>query len=316
MLDVLETAALPEQALPVGATLGQLTAEAADDLGLTTDCMFAVGMIDAYAGALGTLGRSLKDNPQHRLAVIAGTSTCHIGALPQRFEVPGVWGPYPGALCDGYIANEGGQSVTGALLDHIVALFSAGKELGSDPHGAMSALLLERLAEGDPAPETHMLPDFIGNRSPFANPDIRGKITGLTLDDPRESFIKIYWAAATALIYGTRLIIERMNAHGYAINTLHLSGGHNRSPLLRKLYADGTGCRVVLSQAPEPVLLGAAVSAFAPFSDGDVLAVANSLAPGEDILEPDLASKAMHDARYRAFLALYTDMVSPALDPS
>ena len=77
------------------------------------------------------------------------------------------------------------------------------------------------------------------------------------------------------------------------------------SPLLRKLYADGTGCRIVLSQAREPVLLGAAVAAMAPFGSGDVLAVANALEPGEDILEPDAAYRAMHEERYEAFKALY-----------
>ncbi|MGP5327692.1 FGGY family pentulose kinase [Vreelandella titanicae] len=305
MQDVLECARLPDQALPVGVALGQLTEEAADDLGLTTRCTFAVGMIDAYAGALGTLGRSLADAPERRLAVIGGTSTCHIGAQPVRREVPGVWGPYPGALCDGFVANEGGQSITGALLDHLAALFSASSEFGDDLHGALSDLLLERLASGDPAPDTHVCPDFIGNRSPLADPEIRGSITGLTLDTPRESFIKVYWAAATSLVYGTRAIIERMNSHGYAIDTLHLSGGHGRSALLRKLYADGTGCRVVLADAPEPVLLGVAVAALAAQANGEMLSVANGLAPGEQTLEPDQAMQALHTARYAAFKKLY-----------
>ncbi|MGP9765190.1 FGGY family pentulose kinase [Halomonas sp. AOP13-D3-9] len=306
MQDVLERARLPDQARPVGVTLGQLTEAAAAELGLTTGCTFAVGMIDAYAGALGTLGRSLSDAPERRLAVIGGTSTCHIGAQPERREVPGVWGPYPGALCSGFVANEGGQSITGALLDHLVAMFAAGSEFGEDVHCTLSELLLERLENGDPAPHTHVCPDFIGNRSPLADPEIRGAITGLTLDTPRESFIKVYWAAATALVYGTRAIIERLNAHGYAIDTLHLSGGHGRSALLRKLYADGTGCRVILSDAPEPVLLGAAVAAMAAKTDGDVLSVANDLSPGEQVLEPDSGAYELHAARYTAFKALYT----------
>ncbi|WP_342594905.1 FGGY family pentulose kinase [Salinicola lusitanus] len=305
MTDVLERAALPDRAAAVGEPLGRLSEKAAAELGLTTDCLFAVGMIDAYAGAMGTLGRSLDAHSAHRLAVIAGTSTCHIGAQPERREVPGVWGPYPGALCDGFVANEGGQSLTGALLDHIVDLFSAGSEFGDDPHGALSELLLERLATGDPAPDLHVRPDFIGNRSPLADPDIRGAIVGLTLESPTETFIKVYWAAATALVYGTRAIIERMNANGYAIDTLHLSGGHNRSPLLRKLYADGTGCRVMLSEAPEPVLLGVAVAAMAPWRDGDLLAVARALAPGEGVLEPDPAARDMHEKRYAAFRELF-----------
>ena len=305
MQDVLERARLPEHALPVGVALGQLTEEAAADLGLTTRCTFAVGMIDAYAGALGTLGRSLADAPERRLAVIGGTSTCHIGAQPVRREVPGVWGPYPGALCDGFVANEGGQSITGALLDHLATLFSAGSTFGDDLHGELSDLLLARLAAGDPAPNTHVCPDFIGNRSPLADSDIRGAITGLTLDTPRESFIKVYWAAATSLVYGTRAIIERMNAHGYAIDTLHLSGGHGRSALLRKLYADGTGCRVVLADAPEPVLLGVAVAALAAQANGDVLSVATGLAPGEQVLAPDMAMQTLHTLRYAAFKQLY-----------
>ena len=305
MQDVLERARLPDRALPVGVALGQLTEEAANDLGLTTRCTFAVGMIDAYAGALGTLGRSLADTPERRLAVIGGTSTCHIGAQPERREVPGVWGPYPGALCDGFVANEGGQSITGALLDHLAALFSAGSEFGDDLHGTLSDLLLERLASDDPAPDTHVCPDFIGNRSPLADPEIRGTITGLTLDTPRESFIKVYWAAATSLVYGTRAIIERLNAHGYAIDTLHLSGGHGRSALLRKLYADGTGCRVVLADAPEPVLLGVAVAALASQANGEVLSIAKGLTPGEQILEPDQAMQALHASRYAAFKKLY-----------
>ena len=305
MQDVLERARLPDEALPVGVTLGQLTQAAAEDLGLTTRCRFSVGMIDAYAGALGTLGRSLTDAPEKRLAVIGGTSTCHIGAQPERREVPGVWGPYPGALSAGFVANEGGQSITGALLDHLVAMFAAGSEFGDDVHGTLSELLLERLDNGDPAPHTHVCPDFIGNRSPLADPDIRGAITGLTLESPRESFIKIYWAAATALVYGTRAIIERLNAHGYAIDTLHLSGGHARSALLRKLYADGTGCRVILSEAPEPVLLGAAVAALGAKEEGNVLGVAAGLTPGEHVLAPDPAMFALHAARYTTFKTLY-----------
>lgn len=306
MQDVLKQAQLPDTALPVGAPLGNLTAKAAADLGLSTNCLFAVGMIDAYAGALGTLGRSLEDHPERRLAVIGGTSTCHIAAQQARCEVPGVWGPYPGALCDGYIANEGGQSVTGALLDYLVSVFSAGVALGDNPHGKLSSILLEKLAEqGDVAPQVHVLPDFIGNRSPLANPDIRGKIVGLTLESPEETLEKVYWAAATALVYGTRMIIERMNTHGYAIDTLHLSGGHRHSPLLRKLYADGTGCKLVLSEAPEPVLLGAAIAAMNGVESAGLFEIMARLEPGETILEPEAEMQAMHAARYQAFLGLY-----------
>ena len=41
---------------PSGSDLGPLTPQAAAELGLTTNCRVATGVIDAYAGALGTLG--------------------------------------------------------------------------------------------------------------------------------------------------------------------------------------------------------------------------------------------------------------------
>lgn len=34
--------------------------------------------------------------------------------------VPGVWGPYLNAMLSNYWLNEGGQSATGSLVDHIV----------------------------------------------------------------------------------------------------------------------------------------------------------------------------------------------------
>ena len=34
--------------------------------------------------------------------------------------VEGVWGPYYGAMIEGLWLNEGGQSATGKLIDHVI----------------------------------------------------------------------------------------------------------------------------------------------------------------------------------------------------
>ena len=52
--------------------------------------------------------------------MIAGTSTCHMAASPEQRRIPGVWGPYFGAMLPGLWLNEAGQSATRALLDHIL----------------------------------------------------------------------------------------------------------------------------------------------------------------------------------------------------
>ncbi len=111
---VLEEGRAGRRVAPLGASAGNLTAAAAAHLGLTARAAVAVGIIDAHAGGLGTLGNA---SPLcEELAIIAGTSACHMAVSPAPCFVPGVWGPYLGAMVPGMWLSEGGQSAAGALL--------------------------------------------------------------------------------------------------------------------------------------------------------------------------------------------------------
>ena len=46
--------------------------------------------------------------------------------------VPGVWGPYYSAMVPGYWLNEGGQSVSGKLIDHVIESHPANQTLKTD----------------------------------------------------------------------------------------------------------------------------------------------------------------------------------------
>ncbi len=70
--------------------------------------------------------------------------------------------------------------------------------------------------------------------------------------------------------------MDALNAHGYEIGTLHLTGGHIASPLLVRLYADATGCSVVLPEEEDSVLLGTAMVAAAAAGVYDSLSAAAS----------------------------------------
>jgi ribulose kinase len=300
---------LPERTQPVGSDLGPLTPQAAEALGLTTKCRVAAGMIDAYAGALGVLG-GYAGTPAElsgRAALVAGTSSCVmlLSSEPARFA--GAWGPYHGvALPDLFWASEGGQSATGALLDHVIRWHGA--EPNAATHGKIVARIAElRATEGDEfAARLHVLPDFHGNRSPHADPRALGVISGLALDPSFDGLCRLYWRTAVAIAFGVRQIVEAVRAAGHPVERLHLAGGHLRNQLLTGLYRSAIGCTIVEPAGEDAMLLGtgmAAASAAGLYPS--LAAAAVAMRQGEIEHKPDPAVFARFDRDYRIFLEMH-----------
>jgi len=307
--DLLEKAALPAVASPVGADLGSLTAAAAADLGLTTACRVGAGLIDAHAGALGVLGAFTRDvgTIDRHLALIAGTSSCVMALSAEDRPTTGVWGPYFGAVLPGVWLNEGGQSATGALLDHIIRWHGAGGDPGPQMHYDIAQRIMHlRLREGlSLADRLHVLPDFHGNRSPLGDPFALGVISGLTLDSDFDSLCRLYWRTCVSIALGVRHILETLNTRGYAIDTLHVTGGHTKNAVLMELYADATGCTVVESSAKDATLLGMAmVAATAAGLYPSLDAACVAMQQGGRERAPDPAARAQFDKDYRIFLEM------------
>ena len=309
--DLMERGKLPPEASAIGEPLGKLTEEAAAELGLTTACTVGCGLIDAHAGGLAALGPYLKTSMSsldRHIGLIAGTSTCHMALSSSPREVAGVWGPYYGAVAPGIWLNEGGQSASGALLDHILAWHAEGVALGDDAHRKILAHIDEaRREEGESfADRLHVLPDFHGNRSPLADPHAVGVISGLTLDSSLNSLAKLYFRTAVAIALGTRHILDALNAEGYAIDHMHIAGGHTKNPLLMELYADTTGCKLVVPAEEDAVLLGTAiVAASAAGLYPDLGAAAASMARTGSVIEPNPNRRAGYDRDYRIFLEMH-----------
>jgi len=312
----------------MGERAGGLTTAAAEELGLAPGTPVAVSIIDAHAGGLGLLGAPLdgraptEETLEERVALIGGTSTCHMAVSRAPKFIHGVWGPYFSAMVPGLWLTEGGQSATGALIDHVIASHARGAELAADARreGTTPQALLNRrldaLAHGHAFPAEitrglHVLPDHHGNRSPRADPSLRGMVSGLKLSDSIDQLALVYLATIQAIALGTRHVLEAMNREGYRITTLLASGGDTKNPVFVREHADATGCRVVLPAEPEAVLLGAAIlGAVAAGDQPSVLAAMSAMNRAGRVVEPaggDVA--AYFGAKHRVQLRLHDDQL-------
>jgi D-ribulokinase len=258
-----------------GTPLGVgLSGSAARDLGLLEGTPVGASLIDAHAGGVGTIGgRQASGAPVdvcRRLAYIMGTSACIMATTSEPRFVPGVWGPYYSGMVPGFWLNEGGQSAAGAAIDHLVRSHPAYDEaVATARAGGMEVLefLERRIASraqkaGEAAlfaSEIHVLPEFLGNRSPFADPDSRAVVAGLDLDVGIGSMERLFVAGLCGLAYGLADVVDAFSAHGVDSDLMVIGGGAGRSPLVRQIMADTTGLTVAVPETQEPVLLGAAM---------------------------------------------------------
>ena len=324
--DILDNRRVSDAIRPLGEAIGPLTGEAAAHLGLTANCRVAVGIIDAHAGGLGLLGTVWEaghpaDLAQLEtvLALIGGTSSCHMAASPEAHFVPGVWGPYFGAMVPGMWLTEGGQSAAGSLIDaaitsgrHYAALQKEANETGRSSYEILNTRLDTLAAESGLDDATyltrhlHVLDYHLGNRSPFADPQARGIVDGLPLDPTPGDDAALYLATIQAVAYGTRAILEAMNAGGFRINTLLATGGGTKNEVWLQTHADVLQIPLVLGAESESVLLGAAIlgaNAGGVF-DSVTDAMQAMSKPGRTV-NPNPETAAFHNAKFAVYRAMY-----------
>ena len=262
-------------------------------------------------------------NFESRLALIGGTSSCHMAVSSKPRFIPGIWGPYFSAMIPGFWLTEGGQSATGALIDHVIHSHAATAGLQAEAtknNCTIYELLnirLEQLAKNTAHPaeltrDIHIQPDFHGNRSPRANPTLKGTITGLSLSATADDLAVQYLAAIQAVAYGTRHILEEMNKKGYVISSIFICGGGTKNPVFLHEHADITGCKLILSKEPEAVLLGSAVlGAVASGLFKTLPEAMKAMNYVGRVIEPSCGKVTnFHERKYRVFHQMHTNFIS------
>ncbi|MBB4567233.1 FGGY-family carbohydrate kinase [Rhizobium leucaenae] len=302
---------------PGTALANGLTEAAALDLGLPIGTSVGAALIDAHAGGVGTLGGDGADSGskvQSRLAYVFGTSACSMASSDNPIFVGGVWGPYYSAMIPGLWLTEGGQSAAGAAIDHLVTMHPASAEARAkaEMEGVSLVAWLDRKAtELSPdltravelARSIHVVPEFLGNRSPHADPDARAVIAGIGLEIEIADLISLYIAGLCGIGYGLRQLLETLSRDGIEIGTIVASGGAAQSNLVRQLLADATNAPVAIANTDEPVLLGAAMlGAVAAGRYHSLLEAMKAMSSLSATFSPAGGTiGSLHERRYRAF---------------
>jgi D-ribulokinase len=305
------------EVVPGGTPLGRgLTPQAAEDFGLAPGTAVGAGLIDAHAGGIGTVGASGGPGTvQSRMAYVFGTSACTMATTEAPAFVPGVWGPYFSSMVPGLWLSEGGQSAAGAAIDQLMqyhpAAPAAKRAAEAQGLSLVASLALEAERHGAAAAlpalvgDLQVVPEFLGNRSPFADPGAKALIAGLGMNPDSDSLLGLYLAGLAGLGYGVRQIVAALREKGVGIDTIVVSGGAAQSPLVRQIIADATNTPVAATLSDEPVLLGSAIlGAMAAGAFPDMQQAMRAMTAIGEVYEPNAALSDWHHQRFRAFAIL------------
>lgn len=241
---------LYEKAFDATQIAGRLCPEWAARLGLPAGIPIAIGEMDVHYGAIGC------GVAEGTLVKVIGTSTCDCAVVPLEREVadiPGICGIVPGAILPGFYGVEAGQSAVGDIFKWWVEGVCQGD-------AALHRSLTDEAAALRPGQSGLLALDWNnGNRTILVDPRLTGLLLGQTLYTTRA---EIYRALIEATAFGARAIIDRLKEYGVPVERVVCAGGiAEKNPLLMQIYADVTGCTMLVSGSSQACALGSAVGA-------------------------------------------------------
>jgi len=253
---------------------GTLSAEWAARLGLPVTVTVGVGAFDAHLGALGG------EIKPYYLSKVMGTSTCDMLVAPMseagKKLVKGICGQVDGSIVPGMLGMEAGQSAFGdiyawfrdVLAWPVKEILQKSKLVDNATKEKLEEEILDRIipelsaaAEKIPPHETAMVAlDWMnGRRTPDANQELKGAITGITLgsDAPR-----IFRALVEATAFGALRIVDRFREEGVRIDgVIALGGVAKKSPFVMQTVCDVLGMPILVARSEQACALGSAMAA-------------------------------------------------------
>ena len=233
------------------------------ELGLSAECVVAVGAFDCHMGAIGAGARP------NELVKVIGTSTCDIvtadyDAIGDRC-IAGICGQVDGSVIAGKIGLEAGQSAFGDyyawfknLLGWSLSLTGASEAEQARMRDRILPTLSDALEHYSPQPDAPLALDWInGRRTPDANQRLTAALFGMNLGT---QVIDLFHAIVESTAFGARRINECFEHQGVPIHRVIAIGGISRkSAPIMQICADVFGKEIDTKSTDQCCALGAAI---------------------------------------------------------
>lgn len=265
---------LPADTFTSAETVGPLTQEWADKLGLPAGIPVGFGAFDCHMGAVAA---NVKPGV---LTKVMGTSTCDITVATYEDIgdkcIRGICGQVDGSVIPGLVGLEAGQSAFGDLYAWFRNLINWPVQTLLANSDSLDAATRKKLAEeiedktlaalGDaasqiPAGETGITAlDWVnGRRTPDADQTLTMAIAGLNMGSEAP---QVFRSLVEATAFGARAIIERFKSEGVAINSVVVIGGiSKKSDFVMQVCSDVWNCQIDVLDSEQSCALGAAIFA-------------------------------------------------------
>ena len=274
--------------------VGNLTKQAASELGLSTSVKVIAGAGDNAAAAVGT--GTVGDG---KCNISLGTSGT-IFIASKNFSVDDNNALHSFAHADGYYHLMGcmlsAASCNKWWLDDIIK--------DKDYQKEQAEITDDKLGNN----KVFYLPYLMGERSPHNNPLARASFIGMTMDTTRSDMTQ---AVLEGVAFAIRDSFEVAKSLGIKIDRTKICGGGAKSPLWRKIIANVLNVKVDILEKEEGPSLGAAMLAAVGMKRfEDVSEAVDTIVKIVDTIEPDKAIAQRYEYKYNQFKKIY-----PALKP-
>jgi L-ribulokinase len=291
-------------------SVGTISNEWAEKLGLPNDVVIGAGAFDCHMGAVGG-----QIEPYY-LSKVMGTSTCDILVAPidevKNTLVKGICGQVNGSVIPGMIGMEAGQSAFGDayawfknLLSWPINQFIDDEKLQEEMGNKIIASLSAAAEKLELHDKDELAVDWMnGRRTPDANQLLKGVIANINLasDAPR-----IFKALVEATCFGSKAIVERFINEGIPVKGIIALGGvAKKSTYVMQVMANVLDMPIRIHSSEQTCANGAAM--FAATAAGIYNKVEDAMqAMGqgfEKTYEPEKSKVLYYSKRYKMYLAL------------